>query len=202
MTIQQISVPRLQPMEFMSPDDSLIVRQLVTEDAGGVYELIINNHDHLAGSWFVDGKQPPESAEAVAEKLANPPVPMRGILCFGVIDGASLVGRIDVIPRKDGKVTEAPSGAEEAEISFFVSAQSKGQAIARRAAEIVMRGMSERFGIDKFTAEVNKNNPLGQASVSSLTNTGFLQLPDTDNDYWMFRRKYPAESDIKSAAGF
>ncbi len=180
--------PSLESLEFTSADDPLIVRQLVPADAQELFDLIRRNRKPLAESWFVDGRRPPDSVDEVAENLNSPPMP--GILRFATWYDDSMIVRIDVVTRENGKPTEIPTEDTEAEIGFFADEKFQGNALASRSAMIVMRGMPKRFGIKAFTAEVKKDNPYKRASARSLTKAGFSQLPDSDGEYLLFRKEH------------
>ncbi len=188
MSIDQIRTPNIDTgesnLEFGSIDGSILARQLVPEDANTLFTLISANKEHLSSSWFIDGKTPPESPREVANKLQHPPMP--AILCFGIFEHHSLVGRLDVIPRKNGTPTLRPDQAIEAEFSYFVGEQFNGRGIASQALNVVMNGMNERFGIHTFTSEVLKGTKFTEASARTLHKSGFLQAISPDELYLRF----------------
>ncbi len=182
-------------LQFVVTDDPLVVRRLIPTDAPALFDLISRNLSPLAESWFVNGMPPPESSDVVERRLIDSPLPE--ILPFGIWEGDTMVGRLDMVPRKEGKPTKIPTEATEAEVSFFVDNAHQGEAITTRAITIAMRGMSKLFGIDIFTAEVAKDNRYGPAAIRSIERIGFTKLPDSDGDEYLLFRRVPGQQSVE-----
>lgn len=138
------------PLEILSPDGRLVLRQYVASDAEEAFALISSNKEHL--SQFGDetySKYP--TLETFAKSITHPKNLER--LRFGIRnkDGV-LVGSINLTPDDDNR--------ERGEIGYYLGAAFQKKGYARQAVMLLTEYAFNRLGYRELYGKVVEENEL------------------------------------------
>lgn len=151
-----------KPLEIVSRDGQVTLRQLTLADAGELFALIDRNRDHL--SQFGDdtaGKY--KSLSSVVESITHPRNPNR--LRFGIRNKAGeLVGSINLTPQENNP--------ERAEVGYYLGREYQGQGYQGRALEAVTDYGFGELGYKEIFGEVVIGN---DKSVHVLERAGYRE---------------------------
>lgn len=168
-----------KPIEIVSSDREVTLKQLVPQDSEELFALIDRNRAHL--SQFGDetaSKYPTlESVHASIEDPKN-----AGRFRFAIRDRqGQLVGRINLTPDKDN------SG--RAEIGYFLGSEYQGQGFVGRAATALTDYAFGNLGFEEIYADVAQGNA---ASSRVLVRAGYQETgpsPRHEGDIEFIKRK-------------
>ncbi len=163
MTTHELEFQQSKPIEIEG-QRGINLKQLFIEDAQAYFDLIEYNRAHLSQFNDPTAEKYPD-ANAVIGSIVNPENPDR--LRFGVWDGNTMVGSINLTPTKNSS----------AEIGYWVGGQFTRRGYASQAVKELNHYAFEELGYDTLTAAVFFGNV---ASERTLMKNGYRRA----NIYW------------------
>lgn len=164
-------------IEVSLPDDSVLIRQLSTEDVQSYFDLMSADRVHF--SQFDDGMT--DRYKTVADVQESIVSTNSNRYRFGIWDNARMVGGINLGEHDD----------TSAEVGFWVGTEHVGNGYASRALKSIIVFGFEYLGKDELFANVLIGN---DASRVTLEKVGFVHTED-DDGYWVFRIKRGSNGD-------
>ncbi|MBI3559226.1 GNAT family N-acetyltransferase [Candidatus Gottesmanbacteria bacterium] len=158
-------------LEISAEQTGVTLRQFVLADAEPLFTLINNNREHL-NQHGDDTAQKYPDLESAARSISNPPNPRK--LRFGIWDGQTFVGSVNLTPQEEQK---------EAELGYWLGSQFTGKGYATIATKTLANYAVNELGYKRIFAKVNKNN---QPSIKTLERSGFIRTGETESDYIYF----------------
>ncbi|OGH03048.1 MAG: hypothetical protein A2798_01300 [Candidatus Levybacteria bacterium RIFCSPHIGHO2_01_FULL_37_17] len=141
-----------------SKDDSVVIKQLVPDDAQAYFDLVDSDRAHL--SQFGDRTaEKYKTVEDVRESIVNPPNPNK--IRFGIWDGKVMVGSDNLTPAENNS----------AELGSWVAKKYTGHRYAARARKLLIDLAFNRLGLDKVFSVIKPDN---LASINSIESSGFV----------------------------
>lgn len=141
-----------QPLEIVSSDGEVLLRQYTPDDAAEAFALIDRNRDHL--SHFGDTTaEKYQTVEDMLRSITHPSNPDR--LRFGIRNKAGeYVGSINLTPDQDNRT--------RGEIGYYLGREFTGQKITERAVEALAAAAFSQLGYNELYGEVAEGNIASQ----------------------------------------
>jgi len=164
-----------------SEDDSIILKQLIPDDAEGYFQLVDSDRAHL--SQYGDdtaGKYP--TVELVLESIVHPKNPDK--YRFGIWDGETMVGSVNLTPLEGNR----------AESGSWIGKDHTGHNYAARARKLLIDFAFHQLGIEELISKIVIGNFSSRRSVEK---SGYLYAGDIEEDgkkEWLFSLKNSGNS--------
>jgi RimJ/RimL family protein N-acetyltransferase len=149
-------------VELRTGVPGLVLRRLAGSDVDAYIALVRANEDHLTRHGDYRDLYPVEPS-SVLQELRRP-----DHLAFGVWLHASLIGRVDLVPREDGNVV----------LGYWLEGKQSGHGYATAACVALIEYGRSELGVTDVWAGVTKGNV---ASEGVLQRLGFERVADMGN---------------------
>jgi len=171
-------------LTIASRADTVVLRQLIVNDAPLLYDLIEYDRPHLSQFGDTTAEKYP-TMESVVMSIVKPQEERR--TRFGIWNADQLVGSINITTDPDDRVGV---------IGFWVGAEHTGHNYAARATRLIVQHAFGRLGLGQLYADVVQGN---EGSATTLERAGFdyagsIKRRDGDEmlKLWCFERFNPA----------
>jgi RimJ/RimL family protein N-acetyltransferase len=170
-----IDIPQ-QPIEIISPEGNITLRQFAPSDADEIFALIDSGREHLSQHGDETAAKY-QTVDAVRESIVRPSNPAR--LRFGIRnrDGV-LVGSINVTPEQEY--------SQIGEIGYYLGVAHTGQGYTTTAVEALTRYAFDELGYEQLYGKVAEANT---PSVKVLQRAGYEETKREDGEIYLTRRK-------------
>lgn len=165
LPIKDIGGP--QPIELLSKDGLLLLRQFTPQDSEEIFSLIDRNRAHLSQFGDTTAQKYP-TVESVRESIEQPKNPKRLRFCMRNRQG-QLVGSINITPDENDPTT--------AEIGYYLGSEFQKQGYMRKAVETLTEYGFETLKIKSIYGDVTEGNT---ASSSVLLKAGYQETGKHD----------------------
>lgn len=171
---------RTLPIELVSDDGEITLRQYTLDDIEAVFTLIDMNRDHLSQHREDTAEKYPD-IDTLRASITTPTNPQR--LRFGIRNKENiLVGAINLTPNANDPT--------EGEIGYWQGAAFQGKGYIGRAVETLTHYGFETLYYERIIGHVFKTNT---PSIRVLSRAGF-QETTTENGYITFTKENPKNS--------
>lgn len=168
-------------VEIKAPNDTIVIRQLLMEDAQTYFNLIDHDRDHYSQFDDITAKKYQVVEDVEASIQNQNPNKYR----FGIWDGDLMVGSNNLTVSEDNR----------AEIGYWVGAQYTGQGYATRALKPLLEFAFTNLQLNEVFTNIVVGN---EASRKTVEKAGFV-LKGVDDECWvhtMSREDYGSQ-DLK-----
>lgn len=187
---QEAPRPQQDRIILSSPDDTVVLKQLVPEDSQVYYDNIAFDPDHLRQYDDTTADKYPD-VESVRRSIEHPTNPDR--YRFGIWDGDTFVGSDNITPEGNGS----------AELGSWISKKYIGNAYAGRGRKLLVGFAFDTLGLNVVHSDIVAGN---EASRRSIVKSGFAFAGDfTDDDgtpmyrYVLTRSAWEAQAKAKQS---
>lgn len=163
-----------------SVNDSILLKQLVPEDAEAYFNLVDSDREHLSQHGDVTAEKYP-TPEAVRESIVHPINPNK--YRFGIWDGDAMVG-------SDNLTLEV---ANSAELGSWVAKKYTGNRYAGRARSLLINFAFDQLHLDQVFCEITIGN---EPSRKSVERSGFTFSGEHDGK-WLYTLSREKENNRK-----
>ncbi len=165
-----------RPVEILSHDGAIVLKQLIPQDAEELFALIDRNREHLSQHGDDTAAKYP-TLESVSDSIVTPKNPHRMRFAIRNAQG-EVVGSINLTPDKDT--------SERGEIGYYLGSEFQGKGYAGRAVERLTEYAFQELGYETLFGEVAEgNNP----SVKVLEGTGYRETGRNEGKIIFSKRK-------------
>ncbi|MBI2195818.1 MAG: GNAT family N-acetyltransferase [Candidatus Levybacteria bacterium] len=155
--------PVRHPIEIVSSDGEVVLRQFTPQDAEDIFSLIDNNRGHLS-QFGDDTAEKYPTLESVRKSIEEPSNPNR--LRFAIRNKAGVfVGSINITPEGDDPKT--------AEIGYYLGSEFQGKGYMGRAVESLTNYGFETLSYESIYGDVVGSN---ETSINVLLRAGYKEI--------------------------
>lgn len=183
LSAQSITQEQSQPSNriiLRSEDDTIVLKQLITDDAERYFQLVDSDRAHLSQHGDKTAQKYP-TVEAVRKSIIPPennPKKFR----FGIWDGNVMVGSNNLTPVVNNR----------AELGSWIAKSHTGHRYAARARKLLVNFAFNRLGLDEVFSEIVIGN---EASRKSVERSGFIFAGEKEGK-WIYILKHPKGKNV------